>query len=93
MSGTFRGKYHAPRFPDKLARMVRSSAAPKGPAWATNSGGNSVMHFFRGTMEFVTHDVYSVLTKTPGFAEGRGGKLGKIDSATGRVAEYDVPSP
>ncbi len=52
------------------------------------------MHLFLDTKEFAAHYVlYSILTKTPWFAEGRGGKLGKIDPATGKVTEYDVPSP
>jgi len=68
--------------------MARNWAAAHGSVWATKSGGNWVMHLFPDTEKFAAHDVlYSVLTKTPWFAEGRGGKIGKIDPATGKVTE------
>jgi hypothetical protein len=87
--------------------MARGEVGAYGSVQATNGGADRVMHLFLETKAVAVYDVtYGVLTKTnqnryglaldsiktPWFAEGRGGKIGKIDAATREVTEYGVPS-
>ena len=53
------------------------------------------MRLFPDRKEFAALDLllYSVSTLTPYFVEGRRAKLVRIHPATGKVTEYDVPSP
>jgi len=96
--------YPVPKSPDGDTRANTIRFHPNGNVWMTGMTANRIMSFNPDTKEFTPFPVPSGETSHPyglafdgkgdvWFTENFGARVSKLDLASGKITEYDVPTP